>query len=509
MVLICLAYAFGLLAVSAGGWPSLLAALAGILILALSAALRSGTSALLIVAIAGLGAARYTTYTRPLPNDISSFAFGKRVRVTGVVMDDSALAGHKLTTIVSVSEIETNGRRRPVSGRLWTRFYLPNSVPLGHALPDYGDIVSFNCFLRRPVEFSNSDSFSWPKYLARKRIFATAYSRLEESDLEFHPGAGGGFLGRAAHAMREGLLALMNKRFPPREAGTAAGILLGITTDLPLDDRIAFQRSGTYHLLAASGFNCLVIMIVFGRYVFPWLRIHKRLSHALLIAMLIRYTMICGGSPSIIRAALMASLYLFAFLIGRVEDSLNIFAAAALFILIARPTDLFDVGFQLSFAAAGSIILILPLLRLWGAAPRPVRMGWRRTLWYPYGETLEAVTATSAVTIGTMPLTANYFNQVSLVSIPANAMVAMLAVLVFVITIPVLALGWIPVIGPLINGLGVRVVDELLWVVRTFGLWKYASLLVRPLNAPIMAGYYLLMGLGVWYASERLTQRKR
>ena len=508
MVPICLAYVLGLAALAVPDWPTRLALLAGLVALIVATAPRSGTTALLIAAIAGLGVVRYATYTHPLPDDVSNFAKGRLVRVTGMVVDDSALVGRRLTTIVRVSQVECDGRINRASGRLWTRFYLPKLDDRKEHLPDYGDTIAFNCILRRPIDFGGSGSFSWPKYLQMQRIFAAGYSRWDSSEIEFLPHAGNS-IGRAAHAMRHYLLRLINKRYPPAEAGTVAGILLGITTQLPLEDQIAFRRTGTYHLLAASGFNCLVIIIVFGYYMFPWMRINKRKSHLLLIAMLIFYAMISGGRPSIVRAATMASLYLLAFLMNRVEDSLNILATAALVILIARPGDFFDVGFRLSFAAAASIMVIAPLLRSWQDMVPTKTKGWRRLLWYPARESLEGTTATTSVTLGTLPLIAQCFNQMSLVSIPANAMVAFLALLIFVTACLSLAIGWTPVIGDLAKFMGVWVVRALLWIVRTLGSWEYASVSARSPGAIVMSGYYLLLVIGVWYASNGLASRKR
>jgi len=506
MVLICLAYVLGLLAVAADGWPARVAALAGLLALAATGVLRSGATALLVLAIAGLGAARYSTFVRPGPRDISIFADGRQARVIGIVADDSVVDGQRLTTTLHVFGVERDGKRWPATGRLWTRFY---GVPERERLPDFGDIISLKCFLRRPVESSNSGSFSWGTWLANRGVFAAAYSNWDRADLRYSRRAGGGPVGRAAHAVRHWLVDLIYARYPKAEAASVSGILLGIASEMPVSDRIAFQRTGTYHLLAASGFNCLVIIIVFGRYLFPWLRFHKRQSHAVLIAMLVFYAMVSGGRPSIVRAATMLCLYLLAFLLDRVEDPLNILATAATVILIARPGDFFDAGFRLSFAAAASIIVVAPLLRLWEIPGARQRTGWWRWAWLPARESKEAAAATTAVTLGTTPLAAAYFNYVSLVSIPANALVAFLVLLVFVSACFSLGLGWLPAVGGVVSAIAVWCVDVLLWIVRTFASWEYACVNVRSPGPAAMAGYYSLLTIGAYYASDRLSPRKR
>lgn len=508
MVCIFLAYSLGLIAASGGGPAATLGAVTGPLVLAGLAAVRSASLAVMVAVIVVLGAVRYTVSTHPGPSDVSRFAKGDQARVIGTVVSDPDIDTHRVTAIVGVSSVETEGVRRAANGRLWVRFRAPRGSELSGRLPDYGDRIAFNCFLDRPSDLGESGGFSWSRHLANQGIYAAAYSRWDGADIEFLAGDRR-WLGRAVHGLRNWLVGLIHERYPSAEAGVVAGVLLGINSELPLADSIAFRRSGTYHLLAASGFNCLVIIVVFGRYLFPWLTLGRRGSHVLLIGMLALYAMVSGGRPSIVRAAIMAGLYLLAFLLVRVEDGLNILATAAVIILAARPGELFDSGFQLSFAAAASIIVILPLLKALRQKDERERPSAPRWMTYPLRESLSAVMATTAVTLGTAPIIAFSFNQLSLVSIPANAVAALIVLWVFVTACISLAIGWLPAVGLAANVAAVWVARALLWAVRTFGGWDLACVSVPSPALGVIAGYYLLLGVGVWYAGQRLAARTR
>src|SRR3970282_2746098 len=63
------------------------------------------------------------------------------------------------------------------------------------------------------------------------------------------------------------------------------------------------------------------------------------------------YTLVAGGSPPVVRAALMTGLYLLAVIAGRGRDLYNTLALAGFILLLWNPLSLFDAGFQLTFAA--------------------------------------------------------------------------------------------------------------------------------------------------------------
>lgn len=154
------------------------------------------------------------------------------------------------------------------------------------------------------------------------------------------------------------------------------GILLGKRGDVPTETLDMFRNSGTFHVLAVSGLHVgLVAMfcfVAFSKFRVPMLtfRIPPKIVSLLTIAAIIIYACLVGFRPSVFRAALMASLYLFARIIDRDADIYNLLAVAALALLLINPTQVWDVGFQLSFTAVIAIVYFVPKME------NPIRKLW-------------------------------------------------------------------------------------------------------------------------------------
>jgi competence protein ComEC len=151
----------------------------------------------------------------------------------------------------------------------------------------------------------------------------------------------------------------------------------------------------------------------------------------------ILYTFIAGAGMSVLRATLMILAFMAALLISKSRELYNTLAMAALIILLFYPPALFDVSFQLSFAAVLAILFITPILTAFIPRPKPV-VGGRYRL--PalccrglYDFALFIIVSLSAM-VGTMPLIAFYFNRLSVVSLFAN-----------IVIVPILGILAIPV----------------------------------------------------------------
>jgi competence protein ComEC len=219
----------------------------------------------------------------------------------------------------------------------------------------------------------------------------------------------GGLLGavdaarrRAEHGLDRGLR--------PEDAALMRGMVLGQDERLEPEVKTDFQRSGLAHLLAASGANVMLLAtLVIGLATLAGLPLRIRLGAAMALVAL--YVPLAGGGPSIQRAGVMGAAGLVAALAGRPSSRWYAFGLAAAVTLLLNPRAPADAGWQLSFAAVLALIALAPPLR--GALAR--RMP---------GPVADAAAITVAATIGTAPLLAVHFEQLSLASLPANLAVA-------------------------------------------------------------------------------------
>jgi competence protein ComEC len=196
-----------------------------------------------------------------------------------------------------------------------------------------------------------------------------------------------------------------------------AGILLGVQTGISTQVLEAFRVTGTSHIIAISGFNVAVVaglfVLIFGRLLGRW---RGMLAAWVGIAL---YAVLAGASASVVRAALMGGVSIFAIRLGRRQSGLNSLAFVAAVMALFDPQILWDVGFQLSFMATLGLVLYADPLAGWftGFASRWLPLASARRLAEPVGDYL---LFTLAAQLTTLPLMVYYFQQFSLVSLLAN-----------------------------------------------------------------------------------------
>lgn len=225
-----------------------------------------------------------------------------------------------------------------------------------------GDSLSFKAKLH-PVDFQQDlpDENSFNPTAFVDGVTAEAY--VSPDDLTVTGSRGN--LRRTAANWREQLRDLIY--LSPVSSNAAwflSATLLGDDSMLDPDLRENFRATGVAHYLALSGFHVGIIAMLAGLLLFPlktWSSA-RRYRHLAVIALIWIYVVVCGMSASLVRAAVLISIFLLAKVLGRQSTPYNSLCIAAIVILAFAPRQLFAPGFQLSFAAVLSILLISPLL---------------------------------------------------------------------------------------------------------------------------------------------------
>ena len=314
----------------------------------------------------------------------------------------------------------------------------------------YGKRLTLTGTLRQPEPQRNPGSFNYRAYLARRAVFGIIY---HQGLLEIGEQAGFPPL-RWTESLRlrteevidevyqdnlwserftKGILRFLRiDKADENEslyAQVLKGIMLGKRSDLPTDTVETFRNSGTLHLLAVSGlhvgfiaafcyFSLMKFTFVLGvRPKHPHLT--TKVIRLITIAAVLIYACLVGFRPSVFRAALMAILFLLATVIDRDADIYNLLALAALILLLLNPTQLWDIGFQLSFVAVTAIIYFVPkmekpLRKFWEGTDSStdddsriwnISVAWRRVLkWL-----ILSYLVTLAALLGTTPIIAFHF----------------------------------------------------------------------------------------------------
>lgn len=463
-----------------------------------------------LVAVFAVGFIRTGLYSRVPADDVSRYAEGKLVHLTGTVASDPESSGGRTSFVMDAARVRTYVGEYRTTGRVQVSLYRSQygedvSVPA----PSYGEMLTIHGRLRVPMAALSSSGFDYGRYLARQRVFCTlSAGENEVAILAPAPRS----VNAVASRFRSMLERTTGRLFPPIHGGLLLGILLGNYASLPLSVQSGFMRSGTMHLLAASGYNCGIVVLMVG-WIMRKLTAPRSLTHLLLIISLWIFTLVVGPSPSIVRAAVMVSAFLTAYLLWRAPDMINVVFFAALIILAANPLSLFDVGFQLSFAAVLSIVLMMPmvegLLTIDHAANRRSSVPIRCVMWL-LQVLCETIALSLSAMLATWPITAYYFNYLSILSIPANVFTALLVIALTVTGVSSLALGliWMP-LGRIAASAASWVAGSMLTVVERLGSQPWSSLSVRSPSIAVIAIYYLAM-LGVLeYAHRKAACAKR
>jgi competence protein ComEC len=277
----------------------------------------------------------------------------------------------------------------------------------------YGDWVRVYGELEEPP---GDLDFDYARVLANEGI----YSWMPSASLDLLEHGHGNPLLSAIYRLRAHLLRVIMRNFPDPEAQLMAGILLGVEGGISRSTREAFNKTGTTHIIAISGFNLTLLAQASIRLSGRWLG--RRRGAVAAIALILAYTVMVGADPPVVRAAIMASFGLIAGYIGRVSQAVRSLAWAGLTMSLFNPLSIYEAGFQLSFAATLGLIFYA----------EPLQHGLQRLLdGATNQENSERISAflseyalfTLAAQLTTLPITATAFHRLSVIAVPVNILV--------------------------------------------------------------------------------------
>ncbi|MFF3324401.1 ComEC/Rec2 family competence protein [Streptomyces sp. NPDC002889] len=225
-------------------------------------------------------------------------------------------------------------------------------------------------------------------------------------------------LQRAAGDLRAGLRKATDELAPDARA-LLPGLVVGDTSRVPPDLHAAFEATDLTHLLAVSGSNLTIVLVLLigppgtallaeRRGLAPRLGITLRATALLGGVLTLAFVVVCRPEPSVLRAAACGSITLLAIGTGRRRSLVPALAAAVLLLVLYDPWLARSYGFLLSVLATGALLTIAPV---WSAAMRRRRVPPR------LAEALAAAAAAQAVCA---PVVAVFAARVSLVAIPCN-----------------------------------------------------------------------------------------
>jgi len=368
---------------------------------------------LVVVSLFWLGCFRYQVCTVHFPVDhiIHHTGYEQDVIVRGFLDKDPDIRSDHIAYQIECRAVAAGDKILPVSGKIRLSVY--------RKAPDdlkYGDEVMVKGRLTKPRGSRNPGGFDYRAYLAGQSVYGILKPAPGISLVKTGRNRGNPFLRFLVYPVRRSIQFSINQMIHGESQALMKALLTGDRSGLTPDLRDDFSKAGVIHVLAVSGlhagFVCLILLTLFSLFRFPYL-----VRIALTITGLILFALITEAKAPVVRASFMASLFLIGTLFERKANPVNMIGFSLLVMLLFKPGDLFQIGFQLSFGAVASIVYFYSSI----SSSRFYRW-FQKQLKFRFlkNNILPMMLVSFSAQLGTLPLTAVYFNRVPLLSIPAN-----------------------------------------------------------------------------------------
>ena len=322
---------------------------------------------------------------------------------------------------------EKNRRYEIIAEKNSQQFGVVLAVPKSQPELNFNSYYKASLYLNK-VEAPHFDfQFNYSKYLARKGIFYQGYAfskveYLERNDLSW------------AEHIKQSRWNLLNKldglAISTQTREFIKGIILADRTEISKDVVSDFNRTGLVHILAISGSHMVILFFVFSL-VFKFILGNKnrRLSIVLSLLFIWAFSIFIDYGSSVMRSCIMITIYYIYVLLQRQTSLLHSVGLSAILLLGWDTNQLFDVGFQLSFAAVlGIFWLNKPITNLF---PNQV-LSSKVSKFF-----ISIFSITLAAQLATLPLVLFYFHQFSVISVLANLLVIPLAEILIIVALVV------------------------------------------------------------------------
>ncbi len=366
-----------------------------------------------------------------------------------------------------------------------------------------GDAIRLRATLRPPSGPALPGGLDFARQAWFNGLGAVGYARSAPApDTEAGPSPADLQVWAAVERVRQAIGKRITAALPGQPGAIANALITGERGGISEETNSAFRNSGLFHVLSISGLH----MVIMAGSVFFLMRLCLAAVPALVVRYPIKkwaavaptlaafaYLLISWASFATVRSVIMISIMFLAVVLDRPALALRNVVLAAIVILILFPESLFNIGFQMSFAAVVSLVAFYETFRQRGEAAFVVRGPHTRLAFFFIGIVLSTLVASAAVA----PFAAYHFHQsqqyavlANLIAIPICNLVVMPAALVTLLAMP-LGLEALPL---WVMGFGI---EGMTWVAE-----RVASLPGAVGRIPAMPtfAFLLMVAGGLWLA---------
>lgn len=264
---------------------------------------------------------------------------------------------------------------------------------------EIGDLVAFESMLEksRPFtlnSFNSSDLRDGVRY----------HAQISNSDLTISKG-----YKKIDESVRQTIKSRLFANMSEKNAGICYAVLFGDKSGIDDLTETAYKNSGIIHVLTVSGLHVsFLISLVF--FVLKLCKANKWTRFALTTFFIFCYAFLCGFTPSVLRAGVMAVVFMLSKIFGRRYDSLNSLGIAGFVICLFSPLSALDLGFQMSFFCVAGIIMLAPTITKFLSKFIPNKIAG-------------LIALSISAQIGVLPIMASFGSAVNILSVVANLLI--------------------------------------------------------------------------------------
>lgn len=330
----------------------------------------------------------------------------KQDYLLGYINESPTQKGGSIKSFVKITGVLRNDSIFACTGNILCYFKKDSLTPQ----IEYGKNVLLKSNFQNFTPPPNPFQFSAKDYYCFKNIFHVEFS--ERNEFKFIDGFSGNPFKKFALDVRNGLLENYNKcKIPEKELSVLKALVLGYDDDISDEVILTYSATGVMHILSVSGLHIGVVYLVLKSLLsfLNGTRKKELIKLCLLITFLWMYALVTGFSSSVVRAALMFSIFSWGNTFNYYNNIFNILAFSAFVLLAIEPFYLANVGFQLSYFALIGILLIQPIFtKIYSPKNKIINFAYSTT------------TVSIAATIGTLAFNLYYYHQFPVYFIPAN-----------------------------------------------------------------------------------------
>jgi len=383
-----------------------------------------------------------------------------------------------------------NKQLKPIEGGGKILLFGKNSEILPGA---YGNQFLIKSGIYEIVANNNPGSFNFKEYMNRKGIFHQCFLNDKKAIL-VQTNQGNKILQSVFYFQDYIHQSLQKHLLGKNEIAIAEALLYGYDKDI--DDEIsdAYSKTGTLHVLAVSGMHVGLIFMLLSWILSPLLKLPSG-KYWLALFQIIGiwvYAVLCGLSPSILRACVMFSFVIVGKQISKSSNPFNSLSAAGFLLLCLNPYMIFNVGFQLSFAAVAGILGFYPYLNLLVH----FKHNFINEVWKILAISLAAQTLT-------LPISIFYFHQFPNYFLIANLIIIPLSTFIIYGGIILLICAPIPLLGTWIGFVLSKLISLTAGITVFIAQLPYSAINNIIWSPAFIVSYYLIGIALIHYFSER------